>query len=74
MADLFDTIGAAPPDAEKITPLADRIRPKAMDQVIGQQHLIGEKGALTVMLASNALASIIFWLVGLKMTCVRTMS
>jgi putative ATPase len=61
MADLFDTIGAAPPDAEKITPLADRIRPKAMDQVIGQQHLIGDKGALTVMLASNALASIIFW-------------
>ncbi len=61
MADLFDTIGAAPPDAEKITPLADRIRPKALDQVIGQQHLIGDKGALTVMLASNALASIIFW-------------
>ena len=61
MADLFDIIGAAPPDAEKITPLADRIRPKAMDQVIGQQHLIGDKGALTVMLASNALASIIFW-------------
>ena len=61
MADLFDTIGAAPPDAEKITPLADRIRPNAMDQVIGQQHLIGDKGALTVMLASNALASIIFW-------------
>ncbi|MBL4749612.1 MAG: replication-associated recombination protein A [Amylibacter sp.] len=61
MADLFDTIGAAPPDAEKITPLADRIRPKSLDQVIGQQHLIGDKGALTVMLASNALASIIFW-------------
>ncbi len=61
MADLFDTIGAAPPDAEKITPLADRIRPKALDAVIGQQHLIGDKGALTVMLASNALASIIFW-------------
>ncbi len=61
MADLFDTIGAKPPEAEKITPLADRIRPQALQEVIGQQHLIGDKGALTLMLASNSLASIIFW-------------
>ena len=61
MADLFGIIGAAPPDAEKITPLADRIRPQLLADVIGQQHLIGDEGALTLMLASNALASIIFW-------------
>ncbi len=61
MADLFDTVGAKPEHAEKNTPLADRIRPRTLNEVIGQQHLIGDDGALTLMLKSNSLASIIFW-------------
>ncbi|KAB7613281.1 replication-associated recombination protein A [Amylibacter sp. SFDW26] len=61
MADLFDTVGAKPEHAEKNTPLADRIRPRTLNEVIGQQHLIGDDGALTLMLKSSSLASIIFW-------------
>ncbi|MFK5996988.1 MAG: replication-associated recombination protein A [Rhodobacterales bacterium] len=61
MADLFDTNGAKDEGALKNTPLADRIRPASLSQVIGQQHLIGDQGALSLMLNSGALASVIFW-------------
>ncbi|NCO20808.1 MAG: replication-associated recombination protein A, partial [Rhodobacterales bacterium] len=49
MSDLFDT--APPPDTPKgPRPLADRLRPRALDEVIGQAHLLGPEGALRVML------------------------
>ena len=60
MADLFapDDIGA-PDDPGR--PLADRLRPKTLDEVIGQQHLLGPDGALRRMLASGRLGSLILW-------------
>ena len=60
MADLFDSVepGAA---GGKPAPLADRLRPATFSEVIGQQHLLGEDGALRVMLESSNLSSIIFW-------------
>lgn len=60
MSDLFD-FTQEPPAATQHTPLADRIRPKSLDQVIGQTHLLGDDGALSTMLKSDSLASIIFW-------------
>ena len=64
MADLFDTGAAAPdrrPDATpKPGPLADRLRPATLDEVIGQRHLLGPEGALTVML-DGQLPSLILW-------------
>src|SRR5919206_4465170 len=42
-------------------PLADRLRPKRLDEVIGQQHLIGPDGALTRMLESGRIGSLILW-------------
>ncbi len=42
-------------------PLAERLRPKALDEIVGQAHLVGEQGALTGMLARGSLASIILW-------------
>jgi putative ATPase len=42
-------------------PLADRLRPKVMDDVVGQDHLVGAEGALTRMLKSGRVPSIIFW-------------
>lgn len=59
MADLFDS----PPDAEKSgpRPLADRLRPQALSEVIGQSQILGPDAPLTVMLASGSLGSIIFW-------------
>ncbi len=42
-------------------PLADRLRPKTLSEVVGQDHLIGDDGPLGRMLASGRLASIILW-------------
>ncbi len=42
-------------------PLADRLRPRSLDDVVGQDHLVGPEGALTRMLARGSLASLILW-------------
>ena len=42
-------------------PLADRLRPQTLQDVVGQEHLTGEEGVLTRMLASGTLGSVIFW-------------
>lgn len=42
-------------------PLAQILRPKALSEVIGQSHLVGENGILTKMLASQFVPSMIFW-------------
>lgn len=58
MADLFDT-GDAVNDAPR--PLADRLRPRKLSEVIGQAQVIGPDAPLTVMLKSGSLGSVIFW-------------
>lgn len=42
-------------------PLADKIRPKTFDDIVGQTHLFGEKGAIRKMLERNYLTNMIFW-------------
>jgi putative ATPase len=42
-------------------PLADRLRPRALNEVVGQDHLLGPDGALTRMLERGSLASLILW-------------
>jgi putative ATPase len=42
-------------------PLAERIRPKTLDDYLSQQHFVGPKGALTSQLNSGVLSSMIFW-------------
>ncbi len=42
-------------------PLAERLRPKSLDQYIGQKHLVGEGAVLRKMIDSGNLASIILW-------------
>jgi putative ATPase len=42
-------------------PLADRLRPASLDQVIGQDQLVGVTGSLTRMLARSQLSSLILW-------------
>jgi putative ATPase len=59
MADLF---GSPPPPAETgHRPLADRLRPKSLSEVIGQSQVLGPEAPLTVMLEGGALSSLIFW-------------
>jgi putative ATPase len=59
MADLFNA--DEPEKAPSGRPLADRLRPKNLDEVVGQEHLTGADGALTRMIASGSLGSMIFW-------------
>jgi len=65
MADLFDTEPQQParaaPERAGPRPLADRMRPASLDDVVGQDHLLGQGGQLTRMLADGAFGSIIFW-------------
>lgn len=59
MADLFQSETAPPAPAGR--PLADRLRPAKLVDVVGQEHLTGEDGALTRMIRSGTLGSMIFW-------------
>ena len=58
MADLFDQPGA---EAAAPRPLADRLRPKTLSEVIGQRQVLGEDAPLGVMLSSGSLSSLILW-------------
>lgn len=60
MADLFDTASASVADNAP-RPLADRLRPKRLADVIGQEQVLGPDGPLGVMLASGSLGSLVFW-------------
>src|ERR1700750_3515514 len=42
-------------------PLPDRLRPRALSDVVGQDHILGPDGALTRMLATRTLGSLVFW-------------
>ncbi|MSU91620.1 AAA family ATPase [Rhodobacteraceae bacterium 2CG4] len=65
MADLFDTPAqsarpaTAKPDGPR--PLADRMRPATIDEVIGQDHLLGTDGSLRAMIDAGSLPSLVFW-------------
>ena len=60
-ADLFDTGGAESAAEPAFRPLADRLRPQSLSEVIGQRQVLGEGAPLEVMLTSGTLGSIIFW-------------
>ncbi|MBO6539435.1 MAG: replication-associated recombination protein A [Rhizobiaceae bacterium] len=61
MADLFGASDETPAAASGARPLADRLRPSKLAEVVGQEHLTGADGALTRMIASGSLGSLIFW-------------
>lgn len=58
MSDLFEASGLA---ADAPRPLADRLRPTNLQEVVGQDHLLGPDGTLSRMLKSRSLGSLIFW-------------
>ncbi|WP_322866558.1 replication-associated recombination protein A [Aquicoccus sp. G2-2] len=60
MADLFDSTPQGAPAAGP-RPLADRLRPRALAEVIGQEHILGPEGPLGVMLSSGSLSSLVLW-------------
>ena len=61
MADLFDNQPDAPPPDGAPRPLADRLRPRKLSDVVGQEKVMGPDGPLGAMLAAGSLGSLIFW-------------
>jgi putative ATPase len=59
MADLFDTSPSNTPAGPR--PLADRLRPKTLTEVIGQGHALGPDGPIGAMIAARSLSSLILW-------------
>ena len=66
MADLFEN--EAPPPApsqpeapREDAPLADRLRPRNLGEVVGQEHLTGPEGSIGRMVAAGKLSSMILW-------------
>ena len=57
MTDLFEASGIHPPDA----PLADRLRPRTLEEVVGQDHLLAEGGPIRRMVEAGRLGSMILW-------------
>jgi putative ATPase len=52
---------AAGLDRDAPRPLADKLRPQKLSEVVGQDHLIGPDGVLTRMLETRTLGSLVFW-------------
>src|SRR6201995_1071402 len=58
MTDLFQAAGLTP---KAPSPLADRLRPQTLSEVVGQDHLLGEGGPIRRMVDSGRLGSMILW-------------
>jgi putative ATPase len=58
MADLFEAAGLTP---QQPSPLADRLRPQRLDEVVGQEHLLGPEGPIRRMAEAKRLSSMILW-------------
>src|ERR1700751_5080015 len=58
MADLFEAAGLTP---QAPSPLADRLRPQRLDEVVGQDHLLGPEGPIRRMAQARRLSSMILW-------------
>jgi putative ATPase len=65
MSDLFETTGTGQPKQDAAhradAPLADRIRPAQLSEIIGQDHITGSDGAIGRMVAAGKLSSMILW-------------
>ncbi len=58
MADLFEAAGLTP---HAPSPLADRLRPQRLGEVVGQNHLLGPEGPIGRMAEAKRLSSMILW-------------
>ncbi len=58
MADLFEAAGLTP---QQPSPLADRLRPQKLEEVVGQDHLLGPEGPIRRMAEARRLSSMILW-------------
>lgn len=59
MSDLFSAAAAA--HLKSRAPLAARLRPQTINEVVGQQHLVGEGAPLRLLVEEDRLSSALFW-------------
>jgi putative ATPase len=60
MSDLFESAAATAPETEG-RPLPDRLRPRSIGEIVGQNHLLAEQAPLRRMIDGRRLASMILW-------------
>jgi len=58
--ELFEPTPTSPPPS-KHTPLAERVRPRSLEEFVGQEHLLGEGKPLRVLIESDQLPTMILW-------------
>jgi putative ATPase len=58
---LFDDPAGASPEAAPEGPLADRMRPRSLEEVVGQEALVGPEGSLRRAIAEDRVPSMVFW-------------
>ena len=61
MSDLFEAAGLSAPGSQGHRPLAERLRPQALGEVVGQDHLLGPDGPVQRMAQARRLSSMILW-------------
>ena len=62
MSDLFEAAGMTRAPADRpLAPLADRLRPRRLEDVVGQDHLLGPDGPIRRMADAHRLGSMILW-------------
>ena len=57
--DLFDASGSE--SLSRRAPLAERLRPRTLEEVVGQEHLTGEGGPLRAAISRGRIGSLVFW-------------
>ncbi len=57
--DLFSTVAGE--HLSRTAPLAARMRPKSLDEVVGQDHLVGPRGPLRALIEADRLSSLVLW-------------
>jgi putative ATPase len=58
---LFQSIPSADSGQDRTRPLADRMRPRTLDEFIGQEHLVGPAKPLRIQIERDDTGSLIFW-------------
>src|SRR5690348_12020176 len=58
---LFQTVPSNENPGDRTRPLADRMRPRTLDEFVGQEHLVGEGKALRTQIERDDIGSLIFW-------------
>jgi putative ATPase len=58
---LFQTIPSGDNDRDRTRPLADRMRPRTLDEFVGQEHLVAPGKPLRTQLERDDIGSLIFW-------------